>query len=371
MALGKHHILTLNQLQKLTANKIKKSFEFEDTAKTILETMLQAIYFDAAWFFKFNPFSLNIENIYLYQFSQKSFSKYLDIYYITAPIPTIHQIKNEEFISKKGSDLIENETWLETPFYKEIILPLNLRFFISGACITDQKDYVGYIVLWRSEKRNDFSSHDCFFLEKASSHCAALLKQIDILTVVSDKPEIFELISHRSSPGVIILNNKNEILYQNQEAKNLLSIVKSGKAVLSATDEQRFLEKLKNLNKKVLEHSNHDALYDVFTFRGTTFVCRGLPLEGKDGLQRESMMILIESVKVKSGAPSSVVNEKCWELTAREQTVASLIGRGLTNKEIASELGIGIHTIKDHIKSIMGKLKTHTRSGIVAKMMER
>jgi len=375
MGLGKHHLLTLHHLQGLTLAKNQESSDFESVSTSILLSLQRALRFDAAWVLKFDPSSLHISNIYLHQFSQKAFSRYLDFFYTKAPLPTIYQIKNEGFVSKRGSDLIEDAIWIETPFYKEIVQPLGLQFFLTGACINEKNKYTGMVVLWRSSSRHDFSSRDCFFLEKASVHCATLLEQIETRKNGPDRPEIIRLIERRSSPGVILLGRGNDILYINREAKNILTMMRSGKAHLSGTDEERFLAKLQQLKEKALENASfpqlreHSSPCEVFTFRGTTFSCRGIPLEQDEGdSHKDSVMILIEMVK-ENGHPSSAATKGNSDFTAREGAVVGLIGRGLTNKEIASELGIGIHTVKDHIKNIMGKLRTHTRSGIVAKTL--
>lgn len=48
-------------------------------------------------------------------------------------------------------------------------------------------------------------------------------------------------------------------------------------------------------------------------------------------------------------------------LTAREQDVLSLLGAGLTNPAIAARLGIGLHTVKGHVKSLLVKLDANSR----------
>lgn len=53
-------------------------------------------------------------------------------------------------------------------------------------------------------------------------------------------------------------------------------------------------------------------------------------------------------------------------LTARQQSIARGLIRGLTNKELASELQISTHTVKEYVRIIMTKLRTSTRSGAVA-----
>jgi two-component system nitrate/nitrite response regulator NarP len=52
------------------------------------------------------------------------------------------------------------------------------------------------------------------------------------------------------------------------------------------------------------------------------------------------------------------MNEK---LTDREQEILSYIAKGMTNKEIASELCISRHTVKAHISEILRKLKLNNR----------
>jgi DNA-binding CsgD family transcriptional regulator len=53
-------------------------------------------------------------------------------------------------------------------------------------------------------------------------------------------------------------------------------------------------------------------------------------------------------------------------LTAREQRVAQLAAAGLTNKEIAFELGLFVGTVKVHMHRIFQKLHISTRSDLNA-----
>lgn len=53
-------------------------------------------------------------------------------------------------------------------------------------------------------------------------------------------------------------------------------------------------------------------------------------------------------------------------LTDRELGLLLLVRRGLTNKEIAGELGIGVETVKWHLKNIFGKLNVRNRAEAVA-----
>ena len=54
-------------------------------------------------------------------------------------------------------------------------------------------------------------------------------------------------------------------------------------------------------------------------------------------------------------------------LTPRESEVLRLLADGLGNKEIAMRLGISEHTIKFHIRSILGKLGASSRTEAVSR----
>lgn len=49
------------------------------------------------------------------------------------------------------------------------------------------------------------------------------------------------------------------------------------------------------------------------------------------------------------------------KMTRREQDVVAHIAEGKSNKEIASELNIAVHTVKSHVHNILEKLALHTR----------
>ena len=59
------------------------------------------------------------------------------------------------------------------------------------------------------------------------------------------------------------------------------------------------------------------------------------------------------------------------ELTPRETEVLRMMTAGLSNREIASALGISEHTVKFHITSIFGKLGTSSRTEAVTEGIRR
>ena len=58
-------------------------------------------------------------------------------------------------------------------------------------------------------------------------------------------------------------------------------------------------------------------------------------------------------------------------LTRREQGIVELIEKGLSNKEIAVQLGIEVSTVKNHVHNILDKLNLQDRHSAVRYVKER
>ncbi|HEY3862077.1 MAG TPA: response regulator transcription factor [Verrucomicrobiae bacterium] len=59
------------------------------------------------------------------------------------------------------------------------------------------------------------------------------------------------------------------------------------------------------------------------------------------------------------------------ELTSREEQVLQLLVKGLANKQIGDQLNISEHTVKDHLKSVFGKLQVMDRTEAVTAAIQR
>jgi DNA-binding NarL/FixJ family response regulator len=61
---------------------------------------------------------------------------------------------------------------------------------------------------------------------------------------------------------------------------------------------------------------------------------------------------------------AGLLKKKAVKLTSREMEVLQLIAEGKTNKETASELGIGLKTVEKHREHLMEKLDIHDTAGL-------
>jgi DNA-binding NarL/FixJ family response regulator len=62
---------------------------------------------------------------------------------------------------------------------------------------------------------------------------------------------------------------------------------------------------------------------------------------------------------------------KAAELSPQENAVLAGLAEGLVYKQIADQLGVSIHTVRNYIRRIYEKLHVHTRTEAVAKFLRR
>ncbi len=67
------------------------------------------------------------------------------------------------------------------------------------------------------------------------------------------------------------------------------------------------------------------------------------------------------------GGAATQIPPSYENLTPRENEVLAMLAEGLANREIADRLGVSDHTIKFHIRSILGKLGASTRTEAVTR----
>lgn len=205
-------------------------------------------------------------------------------------------------------------------------------------------------------------------------HAATSMKQRQHSTLLfpAKQTDMNYVVAQKAAPGVIILGKDGDILFVwgiSNETSNLLD--RSQGSPVDREERDRFITLLKHLRLAVLaggasikkaQHPQRTTL--LFIAKETNLSCRGLLLKGvgMDSL----VMILVENLERERRQFPSV--RIPYFFSPRERAVVQYIKKGFTNKEIAVALGIGVHTVKDHIKRIMKKMDVHTRTAIVGKI---
>lgn len=95
---------------------------------------------------------------------------------------------------------------------------------------------------------------------------------------------------------------------------------------------------------------------------------RGFLIPGPEDDQETRFLILMEKLGRRTQVPTREA-KRHFHLTNREHEIVKHVADGRTNKEIAEALEISEHTVKEHIKHILRKTNSATRTGILAQVL--
>ena len=111
-------------------------------------------------------------------------------------------------------------------------------------------------------------------------------------------------------------------------------------------------------------HGDGTARARARTRRGTWLVCHASCLDDADGSLR-AIAVVVEPATAAEIAPIIV---QAYDLTDREEQITRLIARGASTADIADELFLSAHTVRDHVKAIFAKVGVTSRGELVAKL---
>jgi len=100
----------------------------------------------------------------------------------------------------------------------------------------------------------------------------------------------------------------------------------------------------------------------VRSTRGTWLVAHAACLRDSAG-NVSGAVVAIEPATSSQIAPLLV---QAYGLSEREREITSLIARGAATAEIADELSLSVHTVRDHVKAVFAKVGVSTRGELVA-----
>jgi len=161
-----------------------------------------------------------------------------------------------------------------------------------------------------------------------------------------------------ATPDVLLSDTADHALSDLQVIPEVLKAIPRVKVVMFGmeTDKQTFLRSVQQgvMGYVLKDASTAEVLEAIRAVSNQEAVC---PVR----LQR----CLFEFVAGRSEPMPSFHIKRHLGLSRREQQLVQMIGRGLTNKEIASQLNLSEQTIKNHVHSMLGKLGATDRLAVV------
>ena len=183
------------------------------------------------------------------------------------------------------------------------------------------------------------------------------------------------LADQRAGPGIVVLSASMQLLHTNRQASELAKKInavehggtpaKSAHGVLPAALTELCAEILKALH--VRTEAKDWEQFEIKRVAGDPdrpILLRGFGLPDRGGVQHARLVVTMEELGRKQNLNTEHARER-FQLTNREQAVVENLAKGWTNKEIANALAITEQTVKEHLKHIMRKTNTTTRTGIL------
>jgi DNA-binding CsgD family transcriptional regulator len=179
----------------------------------------------------------------------------------------------------------------------------------------------------------------------------------------------------RAGPGILLLSSSMQMLYRDRRTWELcaeINKIQSGTAangVLPPAVAEVAAEIMKTLQVRTeAKDWEHFRVKRIIGDQKRSVLLRGVGLPDRGGIQHSRILITMEEVGRRQEAVTEQAKE-LFHLTDREVAVVQNLLKGWTNKEIANELGVTEQTVKEHIKHIMEKTKTATRTGILVQVL--
>ena len=180
----------------------------------------------------------------------------------------------------------------------------------------------------------------------------------------------------QGATGIILFNTTGQLLFMNTEAQIFtqqlqpLSTRENGTCLIP----EKIHTVVRDLIGRLL-HCDHPKDCESIQVERLCFVndqrllLRGFCIPDEPLAQNSRFLIIMEKLnQQKLECPDADMQQR-YHLTEREQMVIIYLMLGFTNKEIANRINLSEYTVKEHLKRIMQKTQTTTRTGLLARMI--
>jgi DNA-binding NarL/FixJ family response regulator len=198
------------------------------------------------------------------------------------------------------------------------------------------------------------------------------------LNAVPSQEPADNLADQRAGAGIVVLSSSMQLLHMNRQATELSKLInmaenggspaKAAQGVLPSVLTELCAEIIKALH--VRTEAKDWEQFEVKRIAGNPnqpVLLRGFGLPDRGGIQYARLVVTLEELGRRQQLSTDQAKER-FQLTNREQSVVENLAKGWTNKEIANALKITEQTVKEHIKHIMRKTNSTTRTGVLVQV---
>jgi DNA-binding CsgD family transcriptional regulator len=186
----------------------------------------------------------------------------------------------------------------------------------------------------------------------------------------------------KTAPGILVLAPPLQLLHMNVRAMDLMKSHQMAKApdrvstkVATGLLPAPILDLCKDVFSLLGDRSSGKD-WERFEVRRTIgsvphqLLLRGFGVPDARGASHSRVVVLVEPMEEGRAFTDEQAVQR-FGFTPREQAVIKHLSQGATNKEIAQQLKISLPTVKEHLRHIMEKTRSSTRTGALVKILGR
>jgi len=242
--------------------------------------------------------------------------------------------------------------------YREFLAPQGYGDELRAAFRVGASTW-GVVDLYRERRRAPFTARELEIVRTVAPAIAIALRGFAQLTQVSVPRTPID------GPGTALFTVEGALLSLDDQAERLF--VEIAGPHWAATPPLPMTAVYAVVARAAAIHAGTDRGPAVARLRaasGRWLTIHASCLRGRGG-EPGPVALTIEPAKSAQIAPIIV---EAYSLTPREQEITRAVARGLANQEIAAELFLSPHTVRDHLKAIFAKVGVGSRGELVAKL---
>lgn len=174
---------------------------------------------------------------------------------------------------------------------------------------------------------------------------------------------IRRMVQKRKLPGMLVFDVDGQLLSSSPSAERMLYHGQSDRLIRSIRSSLRSLKSKEIREKEAFSSPAGPLLQQTLTSGRRTYGIQAFMLDHRPLGRNHLVAVLFE--RINSNRLDPIRARRRFGLSAREFEVIQALKIGMSDKEIASSLGVGFETIRDYLKNIRAKLGVSTRTAIL------
>ena len=244
--------------------------------------------------------------------------------------------------------------------YRNFLRPLGLDDELRAVLRVGDSPW-GAISLFRRHGQTPFTRRETEFVAGLAEPLGEVLRTRAQAASARDAPVVSE------QPGLMIFDSSGELISVNEQTATWLRELPADQCLptdLGVAVPMWLMVTVFQAAARVAGNGHGTARARIRSRRGQWLACHATCLRGLDG-SVDQVAVVIEPAPASEVAPIII---DAYGLTDREQQITTLIALGATTTDIADELFLSAHTVRDHVKTIFRKVEVTSRGELVAKL---